>query len=533
MKKWILYFILFYSFNGLVCAQQTSYLNHGFSYHPPFDYLPTQLMHVFPTNSLVGDTCFVLGSYFYNSNDYHVFFEKYDLNNGVFIDDSTDFLLDSIGYNVKYSYNNNYSKINDSHFLMMAFVDKITNEKDDKLLKLNLESKTYKDLGSVLQSNIVNGVFLDSQNNHLIAIGQDFKFNGYTPNFSGRIFISKLDTLGNIISTLYSNHEVGANVLLGDYEEVNSGYIISGVRQTSKFLPDPVGTYAHTGVAVLLRNNGTQKVLKVGNENLTYDLPLLRMARKNDTEILIRTCRRTKFERYAPIKDAIMCIDTALNIKWIQNLDSTEQDKGIGDLIKTQDGNYVINGNDLNHELNEQVAETYQHLFRKHYLQKIDSTGKFIWKRNIIYNELFTIQVLGYITELPNGDLLMPGMLFDQLGIVETPLQKMWIVRTDKYGCLVPGCEMYDDIDEKEANQIRLSLYPNPVVNELYVFNPTHAHSYKGELISLNGQVVKSNIFLSPQSTTIIPLSGLKSGIYILKCSDEKGNVQTHKIIKN
>ena len=49
----------------------------------------------------------------------------------------------------------------------------------------------------------------------------------------------------------------------------------------------------------------------------------------------------------------------------------------------------------------------------------------------------------------------------------------------------------------------------------------------------LNGQVVKSNIFLSPQSTTIIPLSGLKSGIYILKCSDEKGNVQTHKIIKN
>lgn len=45
--------------------------------------------------------------------------------------------------------------------------------------------------------------------------------------------------------------------------------------------------------------------------------------------------------------------------------------------------------------------------------------------------------------------------------------------------------------------------------------------------------VVNSNIFLSPQSTTIIPLSGLKSGIYILKCSDEKGNVQTHKIIKN
>jgi hypothetical protein len=74
MKNWILYFILFYSFNGLVCAQQTSYLNHGFSYHPPFDYLPAQVVNIFPNKAIEFDTCFMLGAYFFNSNNYHVFF---------------------------------------------------------------------------------------------------------------------------------------------------------------------------------------------------------------------------------------------------------------------------------------------------------------------------------------------------------------------------------------------------------------------------------------------------------------------------
>jgi len=528
--------ITFYFFALLVvCAQQTTnYLNHGFSYKIPYNNIATQANHIYPIDLNNSDTCYIHGAYIYNLNNYSIFFEKFDLINKVFVNDSINFIIDTVGYKVKLPIRKTDVKIGKYNYFYSA-VDS-GGKRKSLIFKKDLQSdEKYKWVGSVLNSNYVTNVLLlKKSNNQIIAVGQDYNFIGSSPTFEGRIYLSELDTNGVIHSTKYSYASLGANVGILDAIVVDYGIIVTGYRITHQHLPPPINNWVLPGFAMLFRNNGTQKVLKVGREDVHMDLPLGKIVKKNDSELLIRTFRsEPDFEPYA-IKDAIICIDTALNVKWIQNLDSTEQyDKSIGDFIKTQDGNYVISGSENNTELNEEASETYQHHFKTNFLQKIDSTGKTIWKRNIVYNELYAIQTFNEIEELANGDLLTIGMLFDQFGIDDPPLQKMWLVRTDKYGCLVPGCDKWDDLDEKEANQIRLSLYPNPVVNELYVFNPTHAHSYKGELISLNGQVVKSNIFLSPQSTTIIPLSGLKSGIYILKCSDEKGNVQTHKIIKN
>ena len=87
--------------------------------------------------------------------------------------------------------------------------------------------------------------------------------------------------------------------------------------------------------------------------------------------------------------------------------------------------------------------------------------------------------------------------------------------------------------DKYEIMNNDLHIYPNPVQDKLSIVNKSESSFLKVQLVSLTGQIIQTNTPITPQSTTTILLSEFKPGIYILKCSDEKGNVQTHKIIKN
>jgi len=78
----------------------------------------------------------------------------------------------------------------------------------------------------------------------------------------------------------------------------------------------------------------------------------------------------------------------------------------------------------------------------------------------------------------------------------------------------------------------KLNIYPNPVQHEINIFNPAPNKTYNGSIIDLSGKIVVPNILLAPQSTIIVPLSHLKSGMYILVLTDKEGKTQTHKIIK-
>jgi hypothetical protein len=78
-----------------------------------------------------------------------------------------------------------------------------------------------------------------------------------------------------------------------------------------------------------------------------------------------------------------------------------------------------------------------------------------------------------------------------------------------------------------------VSVYPNPAHQEINLFNPSQDLFYKGQIIDLSGKVVKNDIQLAPQTTTIVPLAHLSRGVYILKLVNDAGEMQTHKIIKN
>ncbi len=77
-----------------------------------------------------------------------------------------------------------------------------------------------------------------------------------------------------------------------------------------------------------------------------------------------------------------------------------------------------------------------------------------------------------------------------------------------------------------------LKIFPNPVANVIHIANDGDSDA-TGQIIDLQGRVVRSHMKIKAKSESVFSLVELPDGMYILKCSDENGNVQTHKIIKN
>ena len=76
-----------------------------------------------------------------------------------------------------------------------------------------------------------------------------------------------------------------------------------------------------------------------------------------------------------------------------------------------------------------------------------------------------------------------------------------------------------------------LSIYPNPASDHISLIFPEGFEPTKGEIFDIMGRKVKNNI----QDFEEINISGLSSGIYIIKAKDEKGRIAVGKfqIIEN
>lgn len=82
------------------------------------------------------------------------------------------------------------------------------------------------------------------------------------------------------------------------------------------------------------------------------------------------------------------------------------------------------------------------------------------------------------------------------------------------------------DINSFELSEV--SLYPNPVKNELYLKTTTIIERL--EIYSITGELVKQESTLINASK--INVENLVSGVYFLKLMTDEGVISTHKIIK-
>jgi len=276
----------------------------------------------------------------------------------------------------------------------------------------------------------------------------------------------------------------------------------------------------------------------------------------------------------------IVKTDSMGNQEWMRAIGSPRNDCPTS-VIQTNDGNYVLCGcwNNYNASPTNPNSTGYKTLF----LAKLDSVGQTLWLKE--YTEPTIGAALFVVKELPDGGLISAGnriagkeavllrtdadgnemwirylthpsvengsklfhdvIVEDDGGFVGTgyvngfssdpqPGQDLWVFRTDSMGCLVPGCHLTDNIT-MHSNEVSVSLYPNPVQNQLSV------HIKAGELpqgatLELYDMQGRQHIrtAIDPGAITyILDMRHLAPGMYLLNCTTPTEMLWTGKVVKN
>ncbi len=93
---------------------------------------------------------------------------------------------------------------------------------------------------------------------------------------------------------------------------------------------------------------------------------------------------------------------------------------------------------------------------------------------------------------------------------------------------------LVNDLEKLETclENIKMNMYPNPVVNTLHVEIITEMQNYEKisyQIIDVNGKVIESDFFVSAEAD--INFSRMDSGIYILRLMSNNNHTE-YKIIK-
>jgi len=101
-------------------------------------------------------------------------------------------------------------------------------------------------------------------------------------------------------------------------------------------------------------------------------------------------------------------------------------------------------------------------------------------------------------------------------------------------GCLVPGCHIVDNI-QMHSNEVAVSLYPNPVQNQLSVYIKAGElpHGATIELYDMQGRQHLSTLLEPGARTYIIDMRHYASGVYLLHCLTPTEMLWTGKVVKN
>ncbi len=200
-------------------------------------------------------------------------------------------------------------------------------------------------------------------------------------------------------------------------------------------------------------------------------------------------------------------------------------------LVKVSDNEYVavgINTNDI-------YTDTLIDGSSFGWLVKFNLQGEVLWERkfNKVPNphdyswpkhELLDVKMTkdsGFVMvgQSINYHDDIPGHPKGQLG---------WLVKTDKYGCLVPGCQLYDNVDTTKVDTTDttvwvsepVELYPNPASTNLFYYFAQPTDDFKpciAQIFNLQGQLIQEFNLSTNHVTYMIDVSQYAAGTYIFK----------------
>jgi len=163
----------------------------------------------------------------------------------------------------------------------------------------------------------------------------------------------------------------------------------------------------------------------------------------------------------------------------------------------------------------------YFNAIQKGFLSKVDKNGKKMWDRIITVVDIDSLEYWHWIYDLEqshDGGYIGCGDLIS--GVISGA--RSWFFKTDRHGCIVPGCHEEVSVMQLPPEEAHILIWPNPVRDWLYVFQKAEEqHIY--HILDMNGRIIRRFEGSMADETLMIDVSGLKPGSYVLTVETASG----------
>jgi hypothetical protein len=168
-------------------------------------------------------------------------------------------------------------------------------------------------------------------------------------------------------------------------------------------------------------------------------------------------------------------------------------------------------------------------------ISKVSINGDSIWQRKYFgVRDLWESNRLLDIEIVNDSSYSFVGEAYNPFA-GETQGQHGWVLNTDKFGCIIPGCHLISSIEpdlHPEIFESIMRIYPNPPIDVLNVLITTKISSTcKVKLIDNLGREVNSWSDFETGATYQLPMSDLSPGLYYLTLVDKNQIIETQKIV--
>lgn len=165
---------------------------------------------------------------------------------------------------------------------------------------------------------------------------------------------------------------------------------------------------------------------------------------------------------------------------------------------------------------------------------KVSLNGDSLWLRQYRLYEDTSRYVSGKINVIQpshDGGYYLSGSSIGGPKL-EDQYQGGWLLKVDKFGCLVPGCEQPSSLPVLEHSKIHYQFYPNPAQDLLNVFlESTQSKQILVKFCDSFGIPLKIIQHTGTETTYILPVSNYVSGTYYLEFWEENKLLKSEKVI--
>lgn len=345
-------------------------------------------------------------------------------------------------------------------------------------------------------TRIYNLLVLPNQN--ILLIGYCVKFTKVNNEYIEKPWttcIIKTDSIGNILwQKEYSN--VNYSIVPSDFVELSNKDLLIAGRTVQNG-----GIFDIAPMLMRVNQNGEQKWLKrYGQGGL--DEAFVKIVAIDSNQFILSGGYTKAFQNTG--RGTILSkIDANGKVVWFKKY-SAELDEIAcqGGHVITEDGKITIAG--INYEKND-VG-----------IAQFDSNGAFKWYRKYDLHPQSEEWISGIIATNDEGFAMFGHGLSPTTGN-----DQAWLLKMDKYGCLVKGCEgiiATDDEVSEEKNE--LLVFPNPNNGIATISWGIGDESYKEgriEIIDVAGKVLKVIDFQQVEGNISLDMPEAAAGLYFLK----------------